>query len=587
VEAFSCIYCPSPPLSLQDYFFRGVACIIARPMPNSHRRGRRRRAQASDDGRLARPVRDERGLLEQILSTPDVALVVPRLQPEVLHKVIQTCGLEDCGDLVALATPQQLQRVFDLDLWRASRPGLDDRFDADRFGTWLEVLMESGASTAAHKVAALDADLVIGALAQHVRVFDSAAVSSYQTLDGEIIERRRASDEPTCDVGGYRLEATRTGSWDSIIALLLALDEEHADYFHRVMRACVRLSNSGFELDGLDDLLDDRAQDMFDLSVDRDQRREKQGYVTPAQARAFLHSARRILLEETVAPAASPLARAYFREVEPFVPSEPEVGSPAGLLNSASESEPPDLSDRVASIVDVLRDAGVLTPPPRALLGAGAEDEKAPALPRIQAFLQAALDLDPVTYSQRTEELAYLANVLVAGCSIQTRRFTEREASDAAIAICNLGLENWPDHWALAEQDLVRVFQVGWTILYTKVCLFATDRLLDVLAELRCSDRAIQSSLNEIRIDLMKQHHIGTPWGAREHLDGLAMLDLTAWAAILGLIDELPVMPAAILATTAAGMRSFDASAFTFISENSQIASIREFMRTLPDLLRG
>src|SRR5262249_33774480 len=156
-----------------------------------------RRAQASDDRRMARPVRDERGLLERILSTPDVARVIPRLQPEVLHKVIQTCGLEDCSELVALATPEQLQRVFDPDLWRPSRPGLDDQFDADRFGTWLDVLMESGAAVAAHKVAGMDADLVIAALAQHVRVFDGAAVSWFQTLDGEISERRRASDEPT------------------------------------------------------------------------------------------------------------------------------------------------------------------------------------------------------------------------------------------------------------------------------------------------------------------------------------------------------------------------------------------------------
>src|SRR5262249_44531699 len=154
----------------------------------------------SDDGRMARPVRDERGLLERILSTPEVALVVPRLQPEVLHKVIQTVGLEDCSELVALATPQQLQRIFDLDLWRASKPGLDDQFDADRFATWLDVLMESGASVAAHKVAAMDSDLVIAALAQHMRVFDGAAVSAFQTLDGELIERRRASDEPTCEI---------------------------------------------------------------------------------------------------------------------------------------------------------------------------------------------------------------------------------------------------------------------------------------------------------------------------------------------------------------------------------------------------
>ncbi len=48
---------------------------------------------------------------------------------------------------------------------------------------------------------------------------------------------------------------------------------------------------------------------------------------------------------------------------------------------------------------------------------------------------------------RRTQELAYLANAIVAGCSLQARPFTAQEASDAAVATCNLGLENWPPHW--------------------------------------------------------------------------------------------------------------------------------------------
>ncbi len=54
--------------------------------------------------------------------------------------------------------------------------------------------------------------------------------------------------------------------------------------------------------------------------------------------------------------------------------------------------------------------------------------------------MQMALDINPVAYSTRTEELAYLASTPVAGCSVQARAFTEQEASDAALAICNLGL---------------------------------------------------------------------------------------------------------------------------------------------------
>src|SRR5437868_3106424 len=145
---------------------------------------------------------DSRPLLARILETPDLARVVPRLPPDVLHRVIQNCGLEDCSELVALATPGQLMAVFDLDLWRSARPGLneEDQFDADRFGLWLEVLMESGETIAARQFAEIDIDLAIAGLAQHVRVFDPAA----GVPSGGI----------SCDVGGYLVEARRSGSFD-------------------------------------------------------------------------------------------------------------------------------------------------------------------------------------------------------------------------------------------------------------------------------------------------------------------------------------------------------------------------------------
>src|SRR6185369_12069837 len=88
--------------------------------------------------------------LQRILDTPHLAKAVARLQPELLHRVIQKVGLEDASELVALATPEQLSRVFDLDLWQSARPGVDEQFDAARFGTWLQVLHEAGAEVAAN-----------------------------------------------------------------------------------------------------------------------------------------------------------------------------------------------------------------------------------------------------------------------------------------------------------------------------------------------------------------------------------------------------------------------------------------------------
>src|SRR5262249_32223996 len=159
------------------------------------------------------------------------------------------------------------------------------------------------------------------------------------------------------------------------------------------------------------------------------------------QARAFLQSARQVDRAAAGPPPLSPLAQAYFRGVEWPLASEAST-SPSGLLPSAHPSNDPEEASRaVASFVEVLLDEGVLPQPPRALLDAARDHGS--RLTLIEAQLQSSLDINPLIYSTRTEELAYLANTLLAGCSIQERPFTEREASDAAMAICNLGLENW------------------------------------------------------------------------------------------------------------------------------------------------
>jgi Family of unknown function (DUF6178) len=547
-----------------------------------------------------------RSLLDRILDTPHLARVVPRLQPELLHRVIQTCGLEDCGDLVALATPDQLARIFDLDLWRTAQPGLDEQFDADRFGVWLEVLGESGATVAAQKLAEMDVDLVIAGLAQHAHVFDRATVTPYTTTDGEEVAAIRSIDDGlACDVGGYLLVARRTDSWDAIVAVLMSLDAEHHDYFHQVMRGCRALSNSRPEVDGLHDLFGDGDQVMFDLAVDRERRREKQGYVTPAQARAFLQMSRQLLLGQDAMPPANPVACAYFRVIDKTTTADDNSAASRLPAGSDAPAAPEHSADAVAAVVDILLEAGILAQQPRALLNAS--QGHAPRLGCIQAHMQLVLDRDPAAYSRRSEELAYLANTIMAGCSIQARPFTPQEASDAAVAVCNLGLENWPPHWLpakarrgpsvveagsalpddfLAGHDLVRVFQIGWTVLHEKVSMYAAEQLIGVLTRLRCDDPEIRTGLDVLRIEMARHWHVGAPWRARDALDVIAILDMPTWATLLGLIDECPVIHAGIGVSQGSRTRAVSASAFEFISENGQIASVCEFMQSLPETLR-
>src|SRR5207249_2869465 len=165
---------------------------------------------------------------------------------------------------------------------------------------------------------------------------------------------------------------------------------------------------------------------------------------------------------------------------------------------------------------------GVLPKQPRALLGGSQEHARRLAL--LQAHVQFARDAGEAVYSVRAEEFAFLANAILAGCSIQARSFTPREASDAAAAVCNLGLENWPTAWRdgrvlpddfLVGQDLIGVFQVGWTVLHDEVCMYAARRLIDILLDLRCRDREIQRGLDELRLQLTRHWRAGTPWRAR------------------------------------------------------------------------
>jgi hypothetical protein len=316
---------------------------------------------------------------------------------------------------------------------------------------------------------------------------------------------------------------------------------------------------------------------MFDLSADRDRRREQQGYVPPAEARAFLDVARRPATAGTVESASS-VARAYFRSLDE--PSPVELPADAGEADAGAEG--------VAAVVEVLIDSGVLAPSDRALL-AGSVDE-APRLARIHAALRVVVERDPDLYAHRSGELGYLANTLVSGCSHQGRSFTPQEASDAVLAVCNLGLEHWEagaSDDVLVAHDLVAVFQVGWAMLYEKVGLTAARRLIEVLTLVQPHDRDTQIGLTRLRRELTKHVKAGMPWRARGSLDVIADLDLLAWTGLVGLLDECPVIHAAVRASSGPRPLTVSPTAFDFISEDADIASVQAFLTVLPETLSG
>ena len=583
-----------------------------------------RRDEGSVDHRLARLL-DDASLL---------ARVVPHLAPETLHQLIQYRGLDACGELVTSATPAQLTSLLDLDLWRHTQPGRDEQFDVDRFGEWLEVLVDTGDSVAARTVAALDTHLVIVGLCRYLRVFDPGTFEPTAASDDEPIERHDLMNSETsadvleCEVGGYLLRARRTDAWDAIVTLLVALETEQHDCFHSVMQGCRRLSNSRPEIDGLDDLLMAPEQHLHDVAIERERRRSRHGYTTPADARAFLQMARqpqrlqRASASPPTAPTAiNPIATAYFRALEEEADSAPEDTSAA-----APEGASPDATDFHESIdaaIKLLAEAahlrhgygqGVMPEPPRALLEAADEDPRAARLrqgyggqarlPVVRRLLEFVLHHDETAYLTRSRELAFLANTLLAGSSVQSRPFTPKEASDAAACICNLGLECWHgahshgasspreldstmplDDAFLVDHDLVTAFEMGWSVLHRDVSLFVADQLISTLGDFHCADTDTRRDLGALRRALVKQRAAGTPWLARNAADVLTTLDMTAWISVLGLLDECPILPATLTAILERRTTSVSPTAFEFISTTAQIGDIRLFMKTLPSVL--
>jgi hypothetical protein len=600
--------------------------------------------------------------LARLLDTPFLARVVPHLPPETLHQLIRYRGLDACGELVTSATPAQLTSLLDLDLWRHAQPGRDEQFDVDRFGEWLEVLVNTGDSVAARTVAALDREVVIVGLSRYVRVFDPGIFEPIAQSDDERLDRHEAmregdsmdvdeamdvesmhadeapmrdwsGDGLECEVGGYIVRARRTDAWDAIVTLLLALDAEHGTYFHAVMQDCRRLSNSRPEIDGLDDLLLAPEQHVHDVAIERERRRSQQGYATPADARAFLQMARQPRHTRSEASATgsitvNPIVTAYFRAAGEAPESSSETTrSPERMLASSTSASPStasrstdahvdatDVRASIEAVIELLTEAGVMPERPRALLEAADSDPQAARLARLRRVMEYVRDTHETAYLTRSRELAFLANALLAGCSVQSRPFTPQEASDAAAGICNLGLERWPAGWPsvtspgassphphdtaaatppdtfppdsfLIDHDLVTAFEVGWSLLHQDVSLFVAKQLISTLDNLHCVDRDIQRGLVTLRRTLVKQRDAGTPWLARNAADVLAMLDMTAWISVLGLLDECPVLPAALTANLEGRTTTVSPTAFDFISTAAQIGAIRIFMRKLPDVL--
>jgi hypothetical protein len=103
---------------------------------------------------------------DALIAEPDAARLVPRLPMQELYFAIQEVGLADAHELVALASPEQLQGFLDLDAWER------DQFDSSRMAPWIDALVEAGPEKLGAVMAALDPEEVALYLARQARIYD-------------------------------------------------------------------------------------------------------------------------------------------------------------------------------------------------------------------------------------------------------------------------------------------------------------------------------------------------------------------------------------------------------------------------------
>jgi hypothetical protein len=387
----------------------------------------------------------------RILEQPELVSAVRELPPPVLSKLIDRIGLEDSGELVALASTEQLERMFDDDLWRSVRAGEDETFRPDRFALWLEVMMEAGEEHFIRRLLELPRDMLALAVHRLVLVIDMDAlhdVMSAPTFDAMELDRA-LEITPYEEWEEFRMFARDPSAWDVVGTALLSLDRDHHQYLRAILEQCCAMSLEFINGNGsLYEVLTTEGLLENDVAAEREDRRAAQGFVSPADARSFLELAKRgETLDER-----DPITHAYFRDVAK--PAVERPGAPQRAGAAAASAQLTAASPGLNRLVALLAEAevmGAATEQPLAALASGSRPKKggkkarklqaSRTASRFEAAMAELRERDPSVFSKRIEELGFLMNVVLAGTGDRKgRALRPVDALERVLRACEAGL---------------------------------------------------------------------------------------------------------------------------------------------------
>jgi hypothetical protein len=104
--------------------------------------------------------------IDALLSADDAAAAIAALAPNEIFELVHEVGFEDSQDLIALATPAQIQGCFDLDGWTK------DQLEVAPLKPWISALVEAGFEKVGEVWGGLDSELRALILQRQVKVYD-------------------------------------------------------------------------------------------------------------------------------------------------------------------------------------------------------------------------------------------------------------------------------------------------------------------------------------------------------------------------------------------------------------------------------
>jgi hypothetical protein len=498
--------------------------------------------------------------LRNLVDDPALPVVLGRMQPRTLARLVDRVGLNDAAELMALVPAPNLLRALDEAVWKSPRPGASPVFDSAEFTNWLRVWNEVGEVFVADRLGAISDDY-LGLCLSSVLYVDNGGTHCFSRDTSEFDATSEANevagyaDDSGNDCyeiyGQYLLRPAFEDDWEVIRAALDALWHHAPD---RLIHILGTLASSESMLNS------DRRRTSLNLDVafERERHLERRGYVSPAGAQAFLVSTSITTTQDL------PGMSAYDNETRRFLagienhdtgrhPIEKVIateGADDELLQTQNEpsglASTPASEGQIRALSHLLGNEAIVEPKRFQSLPSNKQEPKMAVLGRLLKHLE---DESQDAFQRCTRELAYLATVLMAGSSLEGEPFPAGGARDAALATCSLGSEYLQSrHLELRldkEPGLIRLFSLGWQLLATlraRVIDSIKASLLDLETRQRLKNfpwlrNEAQIGIRDLQ-NAVAQHHFAD---ARDALTFLSIVfDATACREIAPLLDQLP-----------------------------------------------